>query len=336
MSTESGSFFERYPWTGAAIFGAILVVVGIFLATTIGERPHYRAEWRLVSEAPAQGAVPKNSDFQTDPVRIQVALHVQDEDNGPGLGLKGRLVEPASATVLSEGVTSGPGGHLNLPVPARFDQILFGGGLSVEVERRNGEVVSKAVPVPNRGKVGLTIRLGEFPMGAASGVVTDESGKPVAGALVMIEWVDPPAGIFTTQGPSLNADERGRFHFGAIEAQGKARLSAFAGKRSFRMPDATVLPTHSLRLPVQASGSIRGELAGDSLPTIERIGLMDQAGSLRALGRSISLNAATFRIDGVPAGNYRLGVVDRNGTARALREITLDAGGDLDLGKLEL
>jgi hypothetical protein len=331
MSEPPGSFFDRYPWTGALLFFGIIVVVGIFLSTTVGERPHYRSEWRFLTPLPNQGSVPGSAPFAADPVHVHVHLRVQHAAGEPALGLGARLVDPDGEVVLAEGFTSAPDGRLVLPVPARFDLPLFRGELVLALRRPDRSELRIPVPPPDRGRVLLEIDLSRHPTGPASGLVLDPEGSPAARALVLLEMVDRAA----PSAPSLSvrSDERGAFSFPPAEIQGRLRATAYLDDHAART-DPLAPPAHGLVLKLAPCGGLRGEVGGAARGSVQRLGLADIEGDGQALLRTTEVREGRFRMDGLAAGRYRLWGLDAGGAREELGVAEVAPGAVQDLGVL--
>ncbi|MSR74200.1 MAG: hypothetical protein EXS14_01850 [Planctomycetes bacterium] len=151
MTTERG-FFNRHPWWGACLFFALLVGVGLVLVYTVGERPHYRnSTWQLFTERPVQGAAPTDSAWANDPVHVQVLVRVQSAAGAPILGVEAALARLGDTETAVFGISGAPGGHVQLPVPARFDEDLFAGRLGTTLFLPSGPQEQQIVP-PDKGE----------------------------------------------------------------------------------------------------------------------------------------------------------------------------------------
>lgn len=125
-------FFERHPWKGAGLFLLVIVVVGLVLVFTIGERPHYRgAKWQLFTDREETGAVTGAAEYTSDPVRLGVMVRTQTDAGEPVIGVEAALMTLGDMDVVSSGVSGAPGGHVRLPVPGRFEEQLFGSRMGV-------------------------------------------------------------------------------------------------------------------------------------------------------------------------------------------------------------
>ncbi len=125
-------FFERHPWGGAGLFLLLIVVVGLVLVFTIGERPHYReAKWQLFTDREETGAITGATAYSGDPVRLGVMVRTQSDAGEPVVGVEAALMTLGDMDVVSSGVSGAPGGHVRLPVPGRFEEQLFGSRMGV-------------------------------------------------------------------------------------------------------------------------------------------------------------------------------------------------------------
>ncbi len=343
--SEGQSFFDRFPWTGAVLFFALLAAVGIFLANRIDERPHYRGEWRLVTERPGQARMTEGAAWAADRVNIQVRLHVTDAAGGSALGLAASLRRRATAEPLCAGVTTGPGGHLLLPVPARFDEDLFAGGLEVEVVQADGNRAVEAVPPPARGLCNLLVALAEHPSGQASGQVLLADGRPAAGAMIVLEHIDVDPAQPLVVVPIEATDDNGRFTVRDRVIPGRFRLTAYGDGTAARTVEALRAPAHGVELRLAATGSIEALLefppegaAGTCTIAIVAPGLADDAPLLRQQIDIRPSEPKAVRLDGIPAGAYDLlivagpalrcrieGVVVKPGTATSAGRALLEA-----------
>jgi hypothetical protein len=157
--SASPSFWDRRPWLGALIFASVFVAVGAFLALTVGERPHYRESWPLVTQLPAGGRFITGTPWQEDPVSVAVRLRVSDSANRGLHHVETVLVNGTTGETLSRGTTSPPEGHVFLPVPARFDELLFAGKLEIEALVPGRATERVVAPVPKRGESATSIQI---------------------------------------------------------------------------------------------------------------------------------------------------------------------------------
>lgn len=153
----STSFWERRPWLGAILFAVIVSAVGIFLAIQVGERPHLRTSWSLVTEI-RQGSYDPEAPWVDDPVRIIVRVRTHDARNEPVVGVQVALVSEGSR-VISRGFTAAPEGHIHLPVPERFAKALFNGAVRAVAVVPGGETAWGDIPMPEKGLTSLQIAL---------------------------------------------------------------------------------------------------------------------------------------------------------------------------------
>lgn len=157
MDDTSTSFWERRPWLGATLFAFIVSGVGLFLAIKVGERPHLRSTWSLVTEV-HRGNYDPGAPWRDDPVRILVRVRTHDASNAPIVGAQVALVAEGSR-VISRGFTALPEGHIHLPVPERFTQALFAGDVRAAAVVPGGNTAWGDIPTPKEGMTALQIVL---------------------------------------------------------------------------------------------------------------------------------------------------------------------------------
>lgn len=313
MSTEPG-FFERRPWAGAAMFFALLVVVGLVLVLTVGERPHYRnSTWQLFTERPAQGQPRAGSGWENDPVRVQVLVRVQAADGTALPGVEASLALMGETESISGGVTGAPGGHVQLPVPARFDEDLFAQRAGVTLFLPGGPVTQSVVP-PEKGEWMV-----HFPLEGRCTTtlhVLERDGSAHSGTLRAFPHADPgmpdprARGLESTQGTvTIGGCEIARAFAVTVFTQDGRCVTA-----TVRAGDAS---THTLTLPAP------GECAIGTVTDIEhrpvQLGFvgtipLDPGGS--AVHRQVRSADGSFAIP-VPQGRYRVEVVTEGGRTRS-------------------
>lgn len=150
MAAETrSSWWDRNPWTGAILFAVVVSAVGAFLAAMVGERPHMRGAWSLVTEY-RRGAYEQGAPWSEDPVRVVVRVRVHDEDYRGVVGAQVSLVT-ADLRTVSRGFTGPPEGHIHLPVPERFSKTLFEGSMRVHVFQPGRSPAVAEIPLPKEG-----------------------------------------------------------------------------------------------------------------------------------------------------------------------------------------
>ncbi|QDF01729.1 carboxypeptidase-like regulatory domain-containing protein [Myxococcus xanthus] len=191
--------------------------------------------------------------------------------------------------------------------------------------------VMRTVTVQGTETVEVSLRL---ETGApVSGIVVDEHGRPVANALVDgNNFPSPRDGVFE----STSSDAEGRFVLHHL-AEGACALRASKDRYVFeaRGPTADGLSppavlarsgADDVRLILRSQGHIRGRVVrGDGSP-ITRF-TIDQ--------RSFRDPQGTFRLAAERAGAQRL-TFEAPGLTRAMREVQVSAGEDVDLGAVRL
>lgn len=157
MDSTSTSFWDRRPWLGAVLFAIVVSGVGVFLAIQVGERPHLRSTWSLVTEV-HRGTYDKDAPWRDDPVRVVVRVRTHNADYEPIVGAQAVLVARGTQ-VISRGFTAPPEGHIHLPVPERFSQALFNKEVSVAVVVPGGATQWAEIPTPKEGLAFLQVAL---------------------------------------------------------------------------------------------------------------------------------------------------------------------------------
>ncbi len=156
-SSTPRSFWERRPWLGAVTFAVVVSAVGTFLAVNVGERPHLRGGWSLVTEI-QQGAYEADAPWRDDPVRIFVRVRTHDPEFAPIVNAQVALVVNGRR-VVSRGFTSAPAGHIHLPVPERFARDMFAESAEVVVFVPGSAPQRRPVPKPDGGQSAVQVEL---------------------------------------------------------------------------------------------------------------------------------------------------------------------------------
>lgn len=307
------SFFDRHPWGGALFFFGLLVAVGLVLVFTIGERPHYRSSWKLVTERPEQGGFVPDSAHASDAVHVQVRVRVENADRSPGNGLEAALFVSATGEILSRGVTGPPGGHLLLPVPARLDQVLFEGGLEVLLRIPGEAPRTESVPEPDRGESRILFELGKPAPErlVAAGRVLRPDGRPAPAATVIARpaAADPAAAAAGGLG-ALTGDD-GRFVVRGAASRDRYWVLARAEGMAARTDSPVPAGSLELELRLAPSGSLSGTLAfrSGSPPGPVRVLLHAAFATGEAIVAATQVSPegdAAFRFDDLTAGVYAL------------------------------
>ena len=157
MDASSTSFWERRPWLGAILFALLVSGVGLFLAIKVGQRPHLRSTWSLVSEI-HRGHYDAATPWRNDPIRVLVRIRTHDEANAPIVGAQVALIAEGFK-VVSRGFTAPPEGHIHLPVPERFARAVFNGEIRAAAIIPGGSTVWGEIPPPKEGMTSLQIGL---------------------------------------------------------------------------------------------------------------------------------------------------------------------------------
>ena len=176
MATEAKtSWWDRRPWVGAILFAVVVSAVGAFLAVMVGERPHMRGAWSLVTEY-RRGSYEKGSAWSEDPVRVVIRVRVHDEDYQGIAGAQVALVTRDLRTV-SRGFTGEPEGHIHLPVPERFSKSIFEGTMRIHVFQPGAAPAIAEIPMPKEGLVQMQVPLENVRTVRVS--VEEADGSPV-------------------------------------------------------------------------------------------------------------------------------------------------------------
>ncbi|QDE87584.1 hypothetical protein BHS06_00710 [Myxococcus xanthus] len=158
-----------------------------------------------------------------------------------------------------------------------------------------------------------------------SGIVVDEHGHPVANALV--DGNNLPTrrdGVFA----STASDAEGRFILHHL-AEGACSLRASKDGYAFEATEPAVLArsgADDVRLTLRSQGHIRGRVVRGNGSPITRF-TIDQ--------RSFRDPQGAFRLAAERAGMQRL-TFEAPGLTRAMREVQVSAGTDVDLGEVRL
>lgn len=337
-------------------------------AFTIGDIPP--GPHRLLIEAPGLGTASAGPIVAPDPAvvvvlpgEIRALVGRVSRNEQPVRGAKVRLggesvLEPRSAETDGEGRFAftglGPGSYV---VRAEL-----GGSVSPIVSQTVGEG-----PPASPRRLDLALAPGRY----AGGVVTDESGKPVAGASVQVDVV-PPSGLWA---PVLT-DGSGRWASQSLPPgtyRIRARRPGFVARRAATVEiaaaDGAAAPTIGVKLELVRTGRITGTvvndknapLAGatvyDRLAEAEELGviwsrlpmaaeaaalpsgsILPAVGAVEAAGsrRVISDGAGRFMLREVPPGRVRIEVLSAGAVPLRTSPFRLAPGGELDVGTLHV
>lgn len=328
---SSQSFWDRYPWRGAAIFFAMLVAVGLILAFTIGERPHYRAVWKLIEDRPDRGSVIPGMPFSKDPVTVEVMVRVEDAKREPVFGKTVVLATDRELTRLAEGKTGKPGGHCALPVPGRFDPVLFSGGLVVLLlESGEAPRIVKVTP-PLKGRSTVLIDLADPSIEHlwTAGNITLQDGKAASDVGVRAEM--PSDASDTSKPPTATTDDKGSFRIFGPKTTEPFRIVAYATSSALRTEEPIVPGTTGLELRLLPFSEIEGVLrcANPDDSSLEVCLVPRGASPARALRRDRDLlkkSEIRFRFVGVPAGRFDLLVLSGTTELSRVADLDLPAG----------
>jgi hypothetical protein len=173
------SFWERRPWLGAGIFAAVMVAMAWFLATHVGERPHFRATWTLRTEVQRGAVTGAHPEDLSDSIRLWVRVRVCDEKLVGLPGVEVVLLDPTDQTVFARGFSAPPEGHIFMPVPNRLSPVLFAGELPV-MALIPGQPLRAITEKPNRGEATVVLEARNV---RPIRVAVDASVSPLAGRL---------------------------------------------------------------------------------------------------------------------------------------------------------
>ena len=159
----------------------------------------------------------------------------------------------------------------------------------------------------------------------AGQVVDDATGKPIAGARVMLMGTGRPGGVAGPP-PGAITDDEGRFAFEGLAAGGYNLQVSKAGfapaPKNALMANIGVGPgetKNDLRLALERGGAIAGRVvdaAGNPLAEVRVIPMRPtttgQSAMLMPVGQNVQTNdLGEFRAYGLPAGEYYVQVTER-------------------------
>lgn len=277
--------------------------------------------------------------------------------------LDGRVVDALDGRSI-------PGALVFVPdTPWRHARAGVGGAFQLESVPRNDVPLVAQAPsylVPDRllarrgratGQATATIAL--TPASAIEGVVTDESGRPIAGARVTtspgggrLDRIEIRIGGRGPAGPTATTAQDGRFRLAPVDARQPWRLEARATGFARAQKDAPALrpreTARDVRLVLPRGTNVRGRVRDDQGRAIAGVvatlaparpaagpGMMVIAGPRAdrdaALGATSSADG-TFVIEGAADGRYELSLTRRGYAGRTIEGLEIEGGAPLETG----
>lgn len=185
--------------------------------------------------------------------------------------------------------------------------------------------VLASVRAPTEKPLRVTLRRGS----SVSGRVIDDSGLPVAAALVMVHPEGGgSSGRYSPSSRQTNTDEDGTFEVDNVEPGNATVTTRASGFQEFQLSGLEVpadRPLTDLQIELEAGATIRGTVTlADGSPAIDAFVMLgDHSGTRQNKGFAATDGEGHYELTGIPYGNHRLSATDTEGR-RAATSVILD------------
>lgn len=185
--------------------------------------------------------------------------------------------------------------------------------------------VLASVRAPTETPLRVTLRRGS----SVSGRVVDDSGLPVAAALVMVHPEGSgSSGRYSPSSRQATSDEEGAFEVSNVEPGSATITTRASGFQEFQLSGVEIpadRPLTDLQIELAAGATIRGRVTlADGSPAIDAyVMLGDHSGTRQNKGFAATDGEGHYELSGIPYGNHRLSATDTEGR-RAATSVVLD------------